>query len=342
MENNDQINGVNTPELEGEDIENYGYIQNGLFTPENKPEIVKVNATLEVYEELQSVYDIYNQELFDGELPGALLVITRKRNSKGFFSPARYSNKEGVLADEIAMNPEFFLVRSIEEVLSTQAHEMCHQWQFHFGKDVKAGYHNKEFSVKMESIGLITSTTGYPGGDRVGEKMTHYIAEDGPFIKVTRELLKTRFGILWYDRYPNQYMLRPPAQVDVENAEQRQTQIKEDHKKALVDQGKTPSNRGRKKQEVLKVEPAAVSSPAIMVDTPLTQSINTDIVNQEPSATSVTNVVAKLIKRQEAQAKAGKRVKYSCPSCQDSVWGKPDMSLICGKDGCEHAALQVG
>ncbi len=318
------------------------YIENGLFTPENKPETIKVNATLEVYEELQSVYDIYNQELFNGELPGVLLVITRKRNSKGFYSPARYANKDGVLADEIAMNPEFFLVRSVEEVLSTLVHEMCHQWQFNFGKDVRAGYHNKEFSEKMESVGLITTTTGYPGGERVGERMTHYIAEDGEFIETTRELLKTRFGILWYDRYPNQYMLRPPAQVDVENAEQRQTQIKEDHKKALEDQGKTLSNRGRKKQEVIKVEPAAVSMPAIMIDTPLTQSVETDIVNQEPVMTDVSNVVAKLIRRQEAKAKAGKRVKYSCPSCQDSVWGKPEMSLICGKEGCEHSALQAG
>lgn len=330
----------------------------GVFTPDNpdqytaaepdaeytepRKELVKVHATQEVYQELQYVYDYFNEKLFNGELPGALLVMTRKRNSKGFFSPARYANKEGVLADEIAMNPEFFLVRSVEEVLSSLSHEMAHQWQFHFGKDVRAGYHNKEFSDKMESIGLITSATGYPGGDRVGEKMTHYIAEDGPFIIAARELLKTRFGILWYDRYPNQYMLRPPSQVDVENAEQRQTQIKEEHKKALEDEGKKVSNRGRKKQEVLKVEPAAVSQPAIMIDTPLTQAVDTDIVNHEPSMTEVSHVVAKLMKRQEAKAKAGKRVKYTCPSCLDSVWGKPEMNLICGKDGCDHSALQAG
>ena len=338
MENYDLLSGVNTPDIDS--IDSQEYIETGLFTPENKPEVVKVNATAEVYEELQSVYDIYNRELFNGELPGALLVITRKRGSKGFYSPARYANKDGTVADEISLNPEFFLVRSVEEVLSTLAHEMTHSWCFHFGKDVRAGYHNKEFSDKMESVGLITSSTGYPGGDRVGERMTHYIAEDGPFINVTRELLKTRFGILWYDRYPNQYMLRPPAQVDVENAEQRQTQIKEDHKKALEDEGKKVSTRGRKKQEVLKVEPAAVSQPAIMVDTPLTQAVDTDIVNHEPSMTEVSHVVAKLMKRQEAKAKAGKRVKYTCPSCLDSVWGKPEMNLICGKDGCDHSALQ--
>lgn len=335
-------------------MEASGNNNTGLFTPENSQNLlfdsgtiapikenVKVHATQEVYQELQTVYDIYNQKLFNNELPGALLVICRKRNSKGFFSPARYANKEGVLADEIALNPEFFLVRSVEEVLSTLAHEMAHQFQFHFGNDVKSGYHNKEFSLKMEEIGLITSSTGYPGGDRVGERMTHYIAEDGPFINITRELLKTRFGILWYDRYPNQYMMRPPAQVDVENAVEQRVQVEEDVKKALEEQGKLKSNRGRKKQEVMLVEPAAISSPAIMVDTPLSQSTHIDIVNLEPTQQNSSIVVARLMKREEAKAKAGKRVKYSCPSCEDSVWGKPEMSLICGRDGCGHSALQV-
>lgn len=329
-----------------------GNVNTGLFTPEKSHnttfdsgsslptrEITKVHATQEVYQELQSVYDIYNETLFNGELPGALLVITRKRNSKGFFSPARYANKDGALADEIALNPAFFLVRSVEEVLSTLVHEMCHQWQFHFGIDVKSGYHNKEFSLKMESVGLITSVTGYPGGDRVGERMTHYIAEAGPFITTTRELLKKRFGILWYDRYPNQYMMRPPTQVDVENAEEHRSQVEVDVKKALEEQGKQKSNRGRKKQEIIKVEPAVVSSPAIMIDNPLSKSTDIDIVNLEPTQQNASRVVARLMKRQEAKAKAGKRVKYTCPSCEDSVWGKPEMMLLCGRDGCDHSAL---
>lgn len=314
----------------------------GVFTPENNKTVIKVNATLEVYQELQSVYDIYNEKLFNNELPGALLVITRKRGSKGFFSPGRYANKDGVFADEIALNPEFFMIRSVEEILSTLAHECTHQWQHHFGNDVRIGYHNKEFSEKMESIGLITSATGYPGGDRVGERMTHYIAEDGPFITITRELLKTRFGILWYDRYPNQHLLRPPSSIDIENAEQHRSELQEEIKKTREEQGKQVSARGRKKTEILRVEPAVVSSPAIMIDTPLTQAVNTEVVNIEPGKQDVSVVVARLKKREESKAKAGKRVKYTCPSCQDSVWGKPEMRLICGRDGCEHSVLMAG
>jgi predicted SprT family Zn-dependent metalloprotease len=335
MDEKAMTNGVLTP-----DITNSNTTEEYQAEATGEP-LAKVHATQEVYQELQHVYDYYNQKLFNNELPGALLVMTRKRGSKGFFSPARYANKEGALADEISMNPEYFLVRSVEEVLSTLAHEMCHQWQFNFGKDVRAGYHNKEFSTKMEEIGLITSATGYPGGDRVGEKMTHYIAEDGLFITTTRELLKSRFGILWYDRYPSQYLMRPPSKEDIENAENKRAEVEEEHKKALEQQGKTVSNRGRKKQEILKVEPAAVSNPEILIETPLSKVVNTQVVNQEPTSANVSNVVAKLIKRQEAKQKAGKRVKYTCKSCEDSAWGKADMTLICGRDGCNLSKMEI-
>ena len=32
---------------------------------------------------------------------------------------------------------------------------MCHQWQQHFGKPSRNGYHNKQWADKMESVGLI-------------------------------------------------------------------------------------------------------------------------------------------------------------------------------------------
>lgn len=166
--------------------------ENDTFLPSEKDKVkpTKVNATNEVYRELQKVYDDFNQHLFGGELPGALIVMTRKGRSFGHYSPGRYTNRDGLFADEISLNPEYFPVRAVEEILSTLAHEMVHQWQFHFGNDVRMGYHDKEFAGKMREIGLITSNTGYPGGDPVGEQMTHYIAEDGPYILRVRELLK--------------------------------------------------------------------------------------------------------------------------------------------------------
>jgi hypothetical protein len=45
------------------------------------------------------------------------------------------------------------------------------------------GYHNREWADRMEAIGLPSSSTGQPGGKRVGGRMSHYILEGGPFAR---------------------------------------------------------------------------------------------------------------------------------------------------------------
>jgi predicted SprT family Zn-dependent metalloprotease len=315
--------------------------ENDTFLPSEKDKVkpTKVNATDEVYRELQMVYDDFNQHLFGGELPGALIVMTRKGRSFGHYSPGRYTNRVGQFADEISLNPEYFPVRAVEEILSTLAHEMVHQWQFHFGNDVRMGYHDKEFAGKMREIGLITSNTGYPGGDPVGEQMTHYIAEDGPYILRVRELLKSTFGIIWYDRYPKSYLRRSPNFDDIKRAEEERKEIEEEKKRLLEELGKKPSGRGRKKTPVLQVQPAHVSKPAILAVEPVASAIGAELVEVEPEQIAATKIAVRLVKRQEIRAKSGKRTKYCCPSCQDSVWGKEGLILICGREGCEHARL---
>jgi len=302
----------------------------------------KVNATKEIYDALQRAYDFYNERLFDGKLPGALIVMSRKKTSRGHFSPGRYINKAGQPADEISLNPEFFAVRSVEEVLSTLAHEACHQAQWIWGHEVRSGYHNKEFSDMMYEIGLITSSTGFPGGDRVGERMSHYIAENGKFIMATRELLESDFGLLWYDRYPNLTLMRAPSIDDIKHAEDQRKEVEAEVERLKNESGKGKSNRGRKKTPVLNIQPAAVSTPAIIVEKQLSAAIGADIVHVDPvevlsNPDMHTKVAARLVKRQVARAKSGKRVKYTCPSCHDSAWGKSDMVLICGREGCGHA-----
>lgn len=54
---------------------------------------------------------------------------------------------------------------------------MTHLWQYHFGKPGRRGYHNKEWANKMESIGLMPSSTGQPGGDKTGDKMAEGLSE---------------------------------------------------------------------------------------------------------------------------------------------------------------------
>ncbi len=158
--------------------------------------------TEEAYAELQQAYDFYNAALFDGALPACLITFQRQKKTMGFFSSKRFGRRDGSMSDEIAMNPEYFAVVPMIDVLQTLAHEMTHQWQAHFGKPSRACYHNAEWADKMEGIGLMPSSTGRPGGKRVGQLMSDYVIAEGEFARATAALLDTGFLISWLDRYP--------------------------------------------------------------------------------------------------------------------------------------------
>lgn len=310
----------------------------------------RLAPTEEAYRELQKAYDLFNERLFDSQLPGALLVMTRRKNTFGYYSPKRFANREGEVTDEIALNQSYFAVRSVEQVLSTLGHEMCHQWQEHFGSKTRRCYHDKEFATKMESLGLITSDTGYPGGKRVGEKITHYITEDGLFIKVCRELLESSFGIVWYDRFPDPYIVKPPSADDMDDDPPAEEGGEGEDPGA---EGKDKPKAKRKKKAVEKFQPAAVSMPAIQSAQALASTIGLTI--EEPPTPSPTGgdgepgtaparvlspKVSAVLTRPasgEPQARSGNRAKYTCPSCHDNLWGKPGMAILCGKEGCKRA-----
>ena len=165
--------------------------------------------THEAYSELQTAFDHFNKTLFGGVLKLPMFTLQREKRTYGYCSRQRFlSRNNGVLVDEIAMNPAYFSIRSIRETLSTLAHEMAHQWQFHHGQPGRRGYHNKEWGRKMEEIGLMPSNTGKPGGAKTGEQMTHYIITDGAYDKACKELLTRDFTLSWVDKYPPE---RPPA-----------------------------------------------------------------------------------------------------------------------------------
>lgn len=158
--------------------------------------------TKETYSELQRAYDYFNKHLFEGELPQCLITLQRNNNAEGYFSAERFANKDGEKTDEIAMNPEYFAINSIEQVLSTLGHEMVHMWQYHFGKPGRGNYHNKEWANKMSFIGLTPSSTGMPGGKRTGDEMCDYITKGGTFEKLCKRLVTEKFRISWHDRFP--------------------------------------------------------------------------------------------------------------------------------------------
>jgi hypothetical protein len=160
---------------------------------------MNTKPTQETYSALQAAYEHFNRELFGGALPECLITLQRKeKRVYGYFWGRRFEEIGGAgRTDEIAMNPQHFTRRDIEEVLSTLVHEMAHQWQEHCGTPSRKAYHNRQWADKMESIGLMPSDTGQPGGKKTGQHMTHYIIPGGPFARACAALLSDGFRLAW-------------------------------------------------------------------------------------------------------------------------------------------------
>lgn len=162
-----------------------------------------MQPTNETYSELQTAYDHFNSELFGEKLPRCLITLQREKNTPGYFSAARFANKSGQVTDEIALNPSYFGVTPLIEIMQTLVHEMVHLWQHHFGNPGRGRYHNEEWASMMERIGLMPSSTGQPGGKRTGDCMADYPIVGGNFLEACRSLLTLDFKLSWYDRFPS-------------------------------------------------------------------------------------------------------------------------------------------
>jgi predicted SprT family Zn-dependent metalloprotease len=156
--------------------------------------------TNEIYKQIEQAYSHFNAELFNGQLPNCLITVQREKNTMGYFSPMRWSNNQGKQAHEIALNPAYFAGHPVIEVFQTLVHEQCHLWQHEYGKPSQTSYHNKEWSKKMESLGLIPSDTGRPGGAKTGQKMADYPDPGGLFENACVKLIESGYKLSWVDR----------------------------------------------------------------------------------------------------------------------------------------------
>src|SRR3546814_15117619 len=87
-------------------------------------------------------------------LPRCLITMQREKRTYGYFSRRRFVHTvDQRSTDEIAINPSYFAVVPLIEILQTIVHEMVHAWQAHFGKQSRPGYHNQEWAAKMEESG---------------------------------------------------------------------------------------------------------------------------------------------------------------------------------------------
>jgi len=136
-----------------------------------------VAVTTTEYISFQVAFEWFNKKVFaDATLPNVLITLQRKAWSKGYFSADRFSGRNvNATVHELAVNFDVFPERTDEEISSTLVHEMCHLWQTTHGKSPRSGYHDVRWGQKLESVGLIPSSTGDAGGKRTGQRVTHFI-----------------------------------------------------------------------------------------------------------------------------------------------------------------------
>ncbi len=154
------------------------------------------NVTAKQFAAYEGMFSFFNRTLFASKLRPVLLNFSRHSGALGFFAPSRWATGDGAdvaktdVRHEISLNPAWLRSRPPIDVASTLVHEMVHLWQQDFGAPSRRGYHNEQWAKAMESVGLKPSSTGLPGGDRVGQHMTHYIEEGGRFARAFAKLPK--------------------------------------------------------------------------------------------------------------------------------------------------------
>lgn len=162
--------------------------------------------TQQVYEELQKAYEFFNRELFDGRLPSCVITLQRQHDTYGYFSANQFQTRVGgIQAHEIALNPSYFAVRTIHETLGVLVREMVSLDQTLNTKRDKLPrrrYRNTEWADMCEQVGLMPTSTGLPGGRRVGDNVQTYIVDGGPFDLACSRLVDELFTLSWVDRFP--------------------------------------------------------------------------------------------------------------------------------------------
>lgn len=159
----------------------------------HNPKDEEFAVSLNQWELYYEMFNYFNRELFEGDLPDCVLNFSRESLRVGaFFAPERWKGEDGV-KHEISLNPVLMALVSAERECSFLVHEQAHLWQREYGKPGRRGYHNREFAMKMESIGLMASRTGKPGGKKTGEKMSHYVIPGGLFEKAFKNMGKDSY-----------------------------------------------------------------------------------------------------------------------------------------------------
>ena len=114
--------------------------ESGVYTP---------TPSEQTYVPVLAAFGHFNTDLFNGKLPDVIITLQRKARTLGYFSRNKFAALKGdATAHEIALNPQHFRERTAKDTCSTLVHEMVHLQQTCFGKQRRAGYHDKQWASK--------------------------------------------------------------------------------------------------------------------------------------------------------------------------------------------------
>lgn len=311
----------------------------------NGPAGFTIGPTETLYSEINAAYRHFNRTLFNSELPECLITLQRSKGHLAMTSMYRFVRIEDSTAytHELSINPSYFAASTPKHLLSNLVHEMVHMelaLKRGPGGAKTAGYHDKEWGGRMESIGLVPSDTAKPGGRKIGFRMLHYIKNDGPFDQAAQALLESGWMLTWIDRLAETF--DPELMADSTEADPATAPP---HSERPVSTAPAPSPtvkaRGVASAPAPGAEPpndASETSSNAIIERPSHQTSSHDSEERLPHVGSslnlrpVTRIRQALI--EPVKRTAGKRQKYVCKGCsQVAVWGRAGLNIHCGE--CE-------
>ncbi|XLY90554.1 hypothetical protein ACK8QS_22295 (plasmid) [Ectopseudomonas mendocina] len=320
---------------------------------------MSAKPTQQVYDELQKAYEFFNQELFDGRLPPCVITLQRQHDTYGYFSANQFQSRAGgVQAHEIALNPSYFAVRTIHETLSVLVREMVSLDQLLNTKRDKLPrrrYRNTEWADMCEGIGLMPTSTGRPGGRRVGDNVQTYVIDGGPFDSACSRLVDEDFTLSWVDRFPPKTLPESSGAggdellVDaglsaftVDDAGDALGAESGALVNATVEAG-AEGEGGALEAVFAAVESGELSSDTSALDT---QPVPVPGKPAPPPMKRYEPVRVEELQQQGIEpreaAKGASKTTFQCPICEAKTWGKPTLRVAClGSDDTPHEAERM-
>lgn len=165
----------------------------------------------------------------------------------------RWKHSSGESFHELAINSKVIDGVSLLTLFQTIVHEQCKLYNLLKGGGCRHGYHDKKWAETMESVGLIPSHNGRPGGRKTGQRMSSYIDKDGLFFSSCISLLKAGFALDWVDTKHFSPKALPPLSKEGETVELEKISKLLNNKLSLPDtlNGSVPTDTNKSKVKYL-------------------------------------------------------------------------------------------